>query len=161
MVERTVLLELARVYKLLQPGWTEDSTDGRIGQAGVDSGVHPKNGGEFLATSGELHWDAQPATLDNPKFGMHPDAQQFGMDPALRSAYFVVPSRLRLNQERDLLSAWVAPTRGRLLRGPMSVIVESRTEMPNAKRAKVYSLLLAVLYCAPGARYARRQQGRK
>ena len=31
-----------------------------------------QNGGEFLATSGELHWDAQPATLDNPKSGMHP-----------------------------------------------------------------------------------------
>ena len=31
-----------------------------------------QDGGEFLATSGELHWDAQPATLDNPKSGMHP-----------------------------------------------------------------------------------------
>ena len=31
-----------------------------------------QNGGEFLATSGALHWDAQPATLDNPKSGMHP-----------------------------------------------------------------------------------------
>ena len=31
-----------------------------------------QNGGEFLATSGELRWDAQPATLDNPKSGMHP-----------------------------------------------------------------------------------------
>ena len=31
-----------------------------------------QDGGEFLATSGELHWDAQPATLDNPKSGLHP-----------------------------------------------------------------------------------------
>ena len=31
-----------------------------------------QNGGEFLATSGKLHWDAQAATLDNPKYGMHP-----------------------------------------------------------------------------------------
>ncbi len=31
-----------------------------------------QNGGEFLATSGELRWDLQPATLDNPKSGMHP-----------------------------------------------------------------------------------------
>ncbi len=31
-----------------------------------------QNGGEFLATSGELHWDAQPATLDNLKSGMLP-----------------------------------------------------------------------------------------
>ena len=30
------------------------------------------NGGEFLATSGKLHWDPQPATLDNPKSGMNP-----------------------------------------------------------------------------------------
>ena len=34
-----------------------------------------QDGGEFLATSGELHWDAQPATLDNPKSGLHPDAR--------------------------------------------------------------------------------------
>ena len=27
--------------------------------------------GEFLATFGELNWDPQPATLDNPKSGMH------------------------------------------------------------------------------------------
>ena len=31
-----------------------------------------QNRGAFLATSGELHWDAQPTTLDNPKSGMHP-----------------------------------------------------------------------------------------
>ena len=36
------------------------------------AGGASQNGGEFLATSGELHWDAQPATLDNPKSGMHP-----------------------------------------------------------------------------------------
>ena len=35
-----------------------------------------QDGGEFLATSGELHWDAQPATLDNPKSGMHPKGAQ-------------------------------------------------------------------------------------
>ena len=34
-----------------------------------------QNGGEFLANSGELHWDLQPATLDNPKSGMHPLSQ--------------------------------------------------------------------------------------
>ena len=28
--------------------------------------------GRVLATSGELHWDAQPATQDNPISGMHP-----------------------------------------------------------------------------------------
>ena len=30
-----------------------------------------QSGGEFLATFGELNWDPQPATLDNPKSGMH------------------------------------------------------------------------------------------
>ena len=30
-----------------------------------------QSGGEFPATSGELHWDPQPATLDNLKSGMH------------------------------------------------------------------------------------------
>ena len=38
LVERTILLTLAGVYTLLQPEWAEYSTDGRIGQAGVDSG---------------------------------------------------------------------------------------------------------------------------
>ena len=35
-----------------------------------------QNGGEFLATSGELHWDAQPATLDNPKIWDAPGISQ-------------------------------------------------------------------------------------
>ena len=39
-----------------------------------------QNRGEFLATSGELHWDAQPTTLDNPKSGMHPDARGASQD---------------------------------------------------------------------------------
>ncbi len=30
-----------------------------------------QSGGGFAATFGELHWDPQPATLDNPKSGMH------------------------------------------------------------------------------------------
>ena len=31
-----------------------------------------QNGGEFRTTSGENHWSPQPATLVNPKSGMHP-----------------------------------------------------------------------------------------
>ena len=44
-----------------------------------------QDGGEFLATSGELHWDAQPATLDSPKSGLHPDARvRFKMGVSFR-----------------------------------------------------------------------------
>ena len=50
--------------------------------------MHPsrgasQDGGEFLATSGELHWDAQPATLDNPKSGLHPIQIDFARVPVL------------------------------------------------------------------------------
>ncbi len=49
-----------------------------------------QNGGKFLATSGELHWDLQPATLDNPKSGMHPGrwgaSQIFGGEAFIANA---------------------------------------------------------------------------
>ena len=43
-----------------------------------------QNRGAFLATSGELHWDAQPTTLDNPKSGMHP---AFGVYPGFLARF--------------------------------------------------------------------------
>ena len=32
-----------------------------------------QNGGEFQATSGELHWNQKPVSLDHPKSRMHPE----------------------------------------------------------------------------------------
>ena len=69
LVERTVLLELARVYKLLQPGWTEYSTDGRIGQAGIDSGVHPKMGASFWLPLGSYTGMLSPLLWTTPNLG--------------------------------------------------------------------------------------------
>ena len=69
LFERAGLPACARRY-----GWH----DGRSIAQMVESGKFGwalgacQNRGEFLATSGELHWDAQPTTLDNPKSGMHP-----------------------------------------------------------------------------------------
>ena len=65
-----------------------------------------QNGGEFLATSGELHWDAQPATLDNPKSGMHPLK---GVHPKMGVSFW-----LPLGSYTGMLSPllWTTPNRG-------------------------------------------------
>ena len=54
-----------------QPLWSPPNLDHTLSQGAS------QNGGEFLATSGELRWDLQPATLDNPKSGMHPSHRTY------------------------------------------------------------------------------------
>ena len=78
-----------------------------------------QNGGEFLATSGELHCVPQPATLDNPKSGMHPGrwgiqdiwrasrpilsaTRGAGETPAIPRGYAIILDARRLGPRKQL-----------------------------------------------------------